>query len=318
MKSTIVIPNYNGIKYLENCLRSLETEQAYIIVIDNGSTDGSYELLAAKFPQVETIRFEENTGFCKAVNAGIGKAKTEYIILLNNDTIVEQGFVEALEKAVEQDERIFSGSAKMLSMQEQEKIDDAGDLYCALGWAYAIGKGKAESQYATSYSIFAACGGACIYRKSILDRIGLLDENHFAYLEDIDLGYRALIYGYRNIFVPTARVIHAGSASSGSRYNKFKVDLTSKNSIYLIYKNMPFLQIVLNVPFLMMGFGIKTLFFIKKGLGKAYVTGLFKGIKLSLSPQGREHKVRFQMTNLGNYCKIQLSLWINTVRRLHS
>ena len=287
-------------------------------MIDNGSTDGSYELLAAKFPQVETIRFEENTGFCKAVNAGIGKAKTEYIILLNNDTIVEQGFVEALEKAVEQDERIFSGSAKMLSMQEQEKIDDAGDLYCALGWAYAIGKGKAESQYATSYSIFAACGGACIYRKSILDRIGLLDENHFAYLEDIDLGYRALIYGYRNIFVPTARVIHAGSASSGSRYNKFKVDLTSKNSIYLIYKNMPFLQIVLNVPFLMMGFGIKTLFFIKKGLGKAYVTGLFKGIKLSLSPQGREHKVRFQMTNLGNYCKIQLSLWINTVRRLHS
>lgn len=318
MKSTIVIPNYNGIKYLENCLRSLETEQAHIIVVDNGSSDGSYELLATKFPQVETIRFEENTGFCKAVNAGIKKSKTEYVILLNNDTIAEQGFVRALEEAIEQDERIFSGSAKMLSMQEQEKIDDAGDLYCALGWAYAIGKGKAESQYTTSYPIFAACGGACIYRKSILDKIGLLDENHFAYLEDIDLGYRALIHGYRNIFVPKARVIHAGSASSGSRYNKFKVDLTSKNSIYLIYKNMPFLQIILNVPFFVIGFGIKTLFFIKKGLGKAYITGLFKGIRLSLSPQGKEHKVRFRMANLGNYCKIQLSLWINTVKRLYS
>lgn len=318
MKSTIVIPNYNGIKYLENCLRSLETEPAHIIVVDNGSSDGSYELLATNFPQIETIRFEENTGFCKAVNAGIEASKTEYVILLNNDTIVENGFVQALEEAIGQDERFFSGSAKMLSMQDPAKIDDAGDLYCALGWAYAIGKGKAESQYMESYPVFAACGGACIYRRSILDEIGLLDENHFAYLEDVDLGYRAQIYGYRNVFVPKARVIHAGSASSGSRYNKFKVDLTSKNSIYLIYKNMPLLQIILNLPFFIAGFGIKTLFFIKKGLGKAYITGLCRGMRFSLSPQGREHKVRFRMANVGNYCKIQISLWINIVKRFYS
>lgn len=318
MKSTIVIPNYNGIKYLENCLLSLQTEQAHIIVVDNGSSDGSYELLATKFPRVETIRFAENTGFCKAVNAGIAATKTKYVIFLNNDTIVEAGFVQVLEEAMEADEKIFSGSAKMLSMQEQDKIDDAGDLYCALGWAYAIGKGKPEKDYQKQYPVFAACGGASIFRKNILDEIGVLDENHFAYLEDIDLGYRAQIYGYRNIFVPEARVIHAGSASSGSRYNKFKVDLTSKNSVYLIYKNMPFVQILLNLPFFLIGFGVKTLFFIKKGLGRAYVAGLFRGIRLSLSPQGREHKVRFQMKHLGNYCKIQLFLWINMIKRLYS
>lgn len=315
--STIVIPNYNGIKYLENCLRSLQKERAHIVVVDNGSADGSYELLSEKFPQIDTIRFEENTGFCKAVNAGIQKADTRYVIFLNNDTIAEAGFVQALERAMEQDEKIFSGSAKMLSMQKKETIDDAGDLYCALGWAFAIGKGKPEKDYQKQYPVFAACGGASIFRRSILEEIGMLDENHFAYLEDVDLGYRAQIYGYRNIFVPEARVIHAGSASTGSRYNKFKTDLTSKNSIYLIYKNMPALQLLLNLPFLLIGFFIKTLFFIKKGLGRAYAAGLWNGIRLCLSEQGQKHKVRFQVKHLGNYCRIQLWLWINMIRRLY-
>ncbi len=316
MLSTIVIPNYNGIKYLGNCLLSLQKEKAHIIVVDNGSADGSYELLREQFPWVETIRFEENTGFCKAVNTGIDRAKTKYVILLNNDTIVQTGFVQALERAMEKDTKIFSGSAKMLSMQQQDRIDDAGDLYCALGWAFAIGKGRPEKDYQKAYSVFAACGGASIFRRSILEEIGVLDENHFAYLEDIDLGYRALIYGYRNVFVPEARVIHAGSASSGSRYNKFKTDLTSKNSVYLVYKNMPLIQILLNLPFLLAGFGIKTLFFLRKGLGGAYVKGLFRGIRLCFSEQGRKHKVHFQIKHLGNYCKIQLWLWINMGRRV--
>lgn len=316
MKSTIVIPNYNGIRYLENCLRSLQTEAAYVIVVDNGSSDGSYELIEEKFPQIETIRFEENTGFCKAVNAGIRASKTTYVILLNNDTIVESGFVQILENAMEKEEKVFSASAKMISMQDKEKLDDAGDLYCALGWAYAIGKGKPEKRYQRGYPIFSSCGGASIFRKSILEEIGLFDENHFAYLEDVDLGYRAQIYGYRNIFVPDARIFHAGSASSGSRYNKFKVDLTSKNSVYLIYKNMPFLQILLNLPFFLIGFSIKALFFFQKGFGKAYVTGLFHGICLCASKQGKEKKVAFQRDHFGNYCKIQLALWINMVRRL--
>lgn len=315
-KSTIIIPNYNGIRYLENCLRSLEQEQADIIVVDNGSVDGSYELAAGKAGTIKTIRFSENTGFCRAVNAGIAEASTQYVIFLNNDTVVEPGFVEALEQAMEQDDKIFSASAKMISMQDKTKIDDAGDLYCALGWAFAIGKGKAERDYRKSYPVFAACGGAAIYRKSILEQIGTLDENHFAYLEDIDLGYRALVYGYRNIFVPDARVYHAGSASSGSRYNKFKTDLTSKNSIYLIYKNMPLLQIVLNLPFFLAGFGIKALFFCQKGLGKAYINGLLTGIRFCATPQAKKNKVPYRKQHFKAYCRIQAALWVNMFKRL--
>lgn len=315
MKTTIIIPNYNGIRYIENCLRSLEQEQARVIVVDNASTDGSYELIGEKFPEIETVRLKNNTGFCKAINIGIEMADTEYIIFLNNDTQAESGFVRELERVMDSDENIFSASAKMISMHEKDIIDDAGDLYCALGWAFAIGKGRPEKDYKKACSIFAACGGAAIYRKSIFYKIGMLDENHFAYLEDIDLGYRSLIYGYRNVFVPRARVYHAGSAVSGSRYNEFKTDLTAKNSIYIIYKNMPLIQIMLNLPFLLIGFGIKTLFFINKGLGAVYIKGLIKGIRLAASEEGRKNKVAYKSENFNSYCKIQFFLWINIIRR---
>lgn len=315
MKSTVIIPNYNGIRYLEGCLDSLKDERARVIVVDNASADGSYELIGEKFPGIDTIRFDENTGFCKAVNAGIAMSDTEYVIFLNNDTQVERGFVRELERVMDGDGNIFSASSKMISMHDKALIDDAGDLYCALGWAFAIGKGRQETEYRKGYQVFAACGGAAIYRRSILDRIGVLDENHFAYLEDIDLGYRARIYGYRNVFAPRARVYHAGSASSGSRYNKFKADLTAKNSVYIIYKNMPLLQLMLNLPFLLIGFGIKTLFFMKKGLGRVYVRGLLKGVRLSMSKEGRKNKVPYRKENLKSYCLIQLDLWGNIIKR---
>ena len=315
MKSTIVIPTCNGRHYLERCLKSLEKEDARIVVVDNGSTDGTYEMVCDDFPEIELISFSVNTGFCRAVNAGILAATTKYVIFLNNDTIVEPGFVRELELVMEQDKRIFSASAKMISMQDKSRIDDAGDLYCALGWAFALGKGKPEKAYQKSYPVFSSCGGASIYRTKVFEQIGMLDEKHFAYLEDIDLGYRAQIYGYRNVFAPKARVYHVGSASSGSRYNQFKTDLSAINSVYLIYKNMPTLQVLLNAPFLLLGFGIKTLFFMKKGLGKTYLCGLMKGVRFCGQPEARRRRVRYEHRHLWSYCRIQGMLWWNMLRR---
>lgn len=316
MNSTIVIPTCNGRHYLEKCLKSLAKEDTHIVVIDNGSTDGTFDLVADDFPEVEYISFSVNTGFCRAVNAGIVATTTKYVIFLNNDTIVEPGFVRELEAVMEQDERIFSASAKMISMKDKSRIDDAGDLYCALGWAFALGKGRPEKEYRTGYSIFAACGGAAIYRMAVFEQIGMLDENHFAYLEDIDLGYRARIQGYYNIYIPEAVVYHAGSGASGSRYNKFKVDLTSRNSIYLIYKNMPVIQIILNFPLLFAGFAVKTLFFLRKGMGADYLKGLGRGCRLCVSEEGRKHKVRFRRKHLHSYVRIQLELWRNICYRV--
>lgn len=321
MKTTVVIPNYNGIKYLENCIKKLlkakEQGEFQILVIDNGSTDGSLET-AREYKSrnlLKLVEFSENTGFCGAVNEGIRRTNTEYVLLLNNDTEVTEDFVVVLEQFMDKHPKAFSASSKMLSLKQPDVIDDCGDLYCALGWAFGLGKGKRSDHYDRDGEVFAACGGASIYRRETFEKIGLFDENHFAYLEDIDIGYRALIWGYRNYYCHSAVVYHAGSGFSGSRYNKFKIDLSAKNSIYLIFKNMPFLQIILNLPFLLAGFFVKIMFFVLKGFGGVYLRGLGKGISLSFSAKGRQKKVSFHIKNLFHYVKIQFFLWWNTIRR---
>ena len=317
MKATVVIPNYNGMKYIGDCLDSLyqlrEQELFTVLLVDNGSKDGSLEVVKEKYPQVKVVELKENTGFCHAVNVGIEAAGTPYVILLNNDTVVLEGFVKGLVDAIEQDDKIFAASAMMLQWQDHDLIDDAGDQYCALGWAYARGKGKPALGYQKPAKIFAACGGASIYRKKILDQIGYFDENHFAYLEDIDICYRAAIYGYHCVYTPTARVLHVGSATSGSRYNEFKTRLASANSVYLIGKNMPLLQLIWNLPFLLLGFIIKTLFFARKGMGSLYLKGLANGLHKLISPEGRAHKVTYHWRNLPHYLSIQAKLYKNTI-----
>lgn len=319
-KITIVIPNYNGKQFLSDCLMSLDAEQAgpdtpsfEILVVDNGSTDGSVQLLVELWPQVRKILLSENTGFCHAVNEGIRAASTPYVILLNNDTKVEKGFIKGLYEAIEGDDRIFSAGAQMRMWDRPELLDDAGDLYCVLGWAFARGKGRRAERYESPVRIFSACGGAAIYRKSIFEEIGLFDETHFAYLEDLDIGYRARIYGYRNVYAPAAKVIHYGSASTGSRYNPRKTVLSSANNVYVIWKNMPILQLLWNLPILLAGFLIKALFFAKKGMGGLYLKGLCQGIGRSFSREGRRHKVPFSLKHLKNYLIIQWTLYINTI-----
>lgn len=311
---TVIIPNLNGRAYLEECLSSLreQTCKEFItILVDNGSSDDSVAFVQANYPEVRIHRFDTNTGFCGAVNAGIRMAETPYVILLNNDTVCHERFVESLLKGIHSRLGLFSCQARMLQLHAPHLIDDAGDYYCALGWAFAAGKGREAAEYSQERQIFASCAGAAIYNRRRLVELGLFDENHFAYLEDIDIGYRARINGYQNWYIPSAVVYHAGSGTSGSVYNEFKVRHTSRNSVYLIYKNMPFLQIVLNSPFLLVGFVTKSIFFCKKGFGKQYLSGLLQGIKLS--KKGK--KVLYKKQNLKHYARIQCELWANVVRR---
>lgn len=320
-KATVVIPNYNGIRFLEDCLQAIleqepGTPEYDVMVVDNGSRDGSLELIKEHFPQVRVEALSENTGFCHAVNLGIQKAATPYVILLNNDTKVKPGFVSGLCRALERDPGIFSVSARMLMWDKQDLLDDAGDRYCALGWAYARGKGKHRELYERPAEVFFACGGAAIYRKSVFEEIGLFDEAHFAYLEDLDIGWRARIYGYRNFYEPSAEVVHYGSASTGSRYNKTKTRLSAANNVYAAGKNMPLLQMLLNFPFLLMGFLIKYLFFCRKKMGYQYLTGLLEGFKKLFSVQGRAGKISFRFRHLGNYLSIQVQLYLNLIRIL--
>ena len=309
MKTTIIIPNYNGLSFMEPCFEALEAQTMKdfkILVVDNGSTDGSVEWLKER--EIPSIFLPENTGFSGAVNVGIKAADTPYVILLNNDTKVAPHYVEALERAMDRSEKIFSVSSKMIQLYDHSKMDDAGDMYTLLGWAFQRGVGRPSTGYNRSCSVFSACAGAAIYRREVFETIGYFDEMHFAYLEDIDVGYRARIYGYDNIYCPTAIVYHVGSGTSGSRYNPFKVRLAARNNIYLNYKNMPCLQLIINAIPIAAGIFVKYSFFRKLGFGKDYLEGLKEGIRTAKKCK----KVAYRPERLKNYLAIELELLAGT------
>ena len=309
-KVSVIIPNYNGKKYLRDCLDAMECQSFRdfeVLLIDNGSDDGSGDLIRKEYPWVRRISLRENTGFCGAVNQGIRNSASPFVILLNNDTVADKNFIKELLKAIEDKPQAFSCQAKLLKMKEQDKMDDGGNYYCALGWAFAQGKGRPERDYSREKKIFAACGGAAIYRREILDRTGLFDEEHFAYLEDIDIGYRGRLLGYENWYCPDAKVFHVGSGTTGSRYNLFKVRYSSRNNVYLLYKNMPFLQILWNSPLLITGFAVKAAFFAARGFGKEYLSGLKNGIVISVKNKDK----KFKADSPKRYFAIQLELYKN-------
>ncbi len=313
MKVSVVTPNYNGKKFLKNYFESLKLNSEFIgevIIVDNGSNDGSKEFIKdysmnLSFP-VKIIENTENLGFAKAVNQGINESSFEYIFSLNNDTQIHIGAISYLIEAIEKDSKIFSVSSKMIQFNNKNLIDDAGDEYTLLAYTKKAGNNQPISYYLNEREIFSSCAGAALYRKSILDEIGLFDENFFAYVEDVDLSFRAQIYGYKNYYCPNSIVYHIGSATSGSQYNEFKVRLAARNNVWTIYKNYSRCQKISNFIFLVIGFSIKYLFFLKKGFGPVY----YEGIKEGLSKRGEIEKIN--VNSIKNYFRIEWKMIKNT------
>ncbi len=240
---SIIIPNWNGKRFLPNCLKSLN-EQSYplkdIIVVDNGSTDGSVEFIEANYPQVKLIKFEINQGFSIAVNKGINSSSSEFVALLNNDTIVHRDWLLHMVRAIKQHRDVGSVGCKMLSYEDNALLDGAGDGYRRGGLPGRIGHREKDSgQFDQERFILGACGGAALYRRSMLDDIGLLDEEYFAYLEDVDLALRAQSRGYKCLYVPAAIVYHLGCGTTGSGYSPMVVKLSAQNNWNTIIKNIP-------------------------------------------------------------------------------
>ncbi len=317
MKVSVVTPNYNGERFLKTFLESLDDDSDYIgevIIVDNGSGDASLDYLKSNtfnFPLV-LIENKENLGFSPAVNQGILKAKNDLIFSINNDTEIKEGSIKALIDLISSGDDIFSVQAKMLQYDNKELIDDVGDEYNLLGWTKKTGENHHSSEYATVRDIFSSCAGAAMYKKSVLEEIGLFDDNFFAYMEDVDLAVRSRIHGYRNLLCPDAIVYHIGSATSGSRYNEFKVRLAARNNVWVVYKNFPIPLKIVNFIFLFFGFLIKYLFFVRKGFGPTYLAGIREG----LSARNKIEKVKFESGNIKNYFKIEYRLLINTIKFL--
>ena len=312
---TVIIPNYNGLHFLNECFESLKKQNFFfeVIIIDNGSNDGSLEFIKENYPEFTLIENQDNYGFSVAVNQGIKSATTDYVLLLNNDVVLETECISNLLNCIKTDQNIFAVASRMIQYSDRSKLDDAGDEYTLIGWTRKVGDGKSSKLYTVEREVFSACAGAALYRCSIFDRIGYFDEHFFAYMEDVDISYRARIHGYKCFYCPDAVVYHHGSGFSGSKYNEFKIKLAARNNVYVPYKNMPWPQYLVNMIFLFLGYFIKYLFFLRRGQGKFYLDGLKDGF----SSLGKIEKVEYSNKNLVNYFKIEWFLIRNMFRFIY-
>lgn len=316
MKASIVIPNLNGAGWLRDSIESIyaQTEQDFeLIVIDNASTDESLAIARSYQGRAHYTLVENstNTGFSAAVNAGIRLAQGEFVVLFNNDAFAEPDWLAQLLAMAQTDEKIFAVQSLMIRHFERDICDDAGDYVTLFGWACKRGDGMYWRRYQKPCRIFSACGGASLYRKSILDEIGLFDELFFAYFEDVDISWRANSLGYKNMYCPAAKCYHICGATTGAvRYNEFKSVQSGRNSLLLPYKNMPLLMLLLNLPALALGYLLKILVFGLRGFWTPYI----KGAKEAFAAMPRIQKPKFRLRNLPNYILIELWLTVDVFR----
>lgn len=237
---SVVIPNWNGKHFLQPCLDSLkaQTHQSVeVIIVDNASSDGSQDYIKENYPDVILVELAENLGFTGACNIGMENAIGNVISLLNNDTEVEPNWIEEILSAFERYPDVGMIASKMILFNQRDHIHTTGDFFTVDGRAGNRGVWeKDDGQYETEDYVFGACGGSSAYRKTMLDKIGLLDNDYFFLLEDVDLAWRAQLAGYKVLYVPTAIVYHHLSATGGGVTASFH---DGRNSIWIIVKNLP-------------------------------------------------------------------------------
>jgi len=248
-----IVVNWNGREHLEVCLQSLLRQtltSVEIILVDNGSSDGSVHFVQQRFgPAVRVLAHSTNLGYGRALNTGIAAASGRYIFALNNDTEIDPGCLHALAAAADRVTHAGSFAPKILFYRDRTTIDNVGHLLYPDG--LSRGRGRLEpdrGQYDSEEEILLASGCAVLLRRAMLAEVGLFDEDLFAYCEDTDLGLRAQLAGWRCQYVPTAVVYHKYSASAGD-YSPLKAFLVERNRVWVAIKCLPTPLLVLS-PFL--------------------------------------------------------------------
>jgi len=238
---SVIIVNWNGKSFLADCLDGLR-QQTYgdfsVIMVDNGSSDGSLDYVQTHYPEVKTIAQSENLGFAIANNIAIQSVQTKYVALLNNDAVPHPQWLANLVEAIEDNPEIGFVASKMLFSDNPDKIDRAGDVYTTAGTALLGGRGKPSDYYNNQKWVFGACAGAALYRTRMLDDIGLFDEDFFLVYEDVDLSFRAQLRGYKCLYVPDAIVYHRAGSSIGDD-SPVSVYYSHRNLEWVYIHNMP-------------------------------------------------------------------------------
>lgn len=253
---SIVIVNWNGLRFLKECWPALAA-QTYapveLIVVDNASTDGSREWLQAQSfapqtPAVQVVCNAANRGFAAANNQGLAVARGAYVALLNNDAYPDPGWLAALVAAAEANPQAGMFASLMVFADRPDVVQSAGIGLdrCGVAWDIAGGE-PASAQGQTLRAVFGPSAGAALYRRELLNALGGFDERFFAYLEDVDLAWRARWLGWGALLVPAARVrhVHSGTGRQGSA---FKTYYLARNKIHMLLKNYPLPHLLLYAP----------------------------------------------------------------------
>ncbi len=240
LKVSVVVPNWNGMRFVGMCLDSLaklDFADYEVIVVDNGSSDGSREMIEEQYPDVRLLKLPENMGFAIACNEGIKASNAEYIVLLNNDIEVTPDWLRELYEGMERHPECGMGTTKMMFLDQRDVFYNTGDLFHS--WSAGGGRGQGEKdvgQYEKEDYVFGACAGAGIYRRTFFNQVGLFDEDFFIFAEDVDLNMRGQLQGFRAVYLPKAKVYHIGTATVGLYSDRY-VYLCKRNDLWVFIKN---------------------------------------------------------------------------------
>lgn len=278
---SLIVVNFNRVNLLRECLDSvakLRGPVPELIVVDNGSTDGSAEMVQQQFPTAQLIRNRENRGFCAANNQGIALARGRWVALLNNDAVVEPGWLEALLATGNASPDIGMVASKILVYERPEMLDKAGHLIYWDGQNRGRGSGQPDTgQFDRERETLWPDGCAALYRRAMLEEIGGFDESFFAYADDAELGLRGRLLGWEAHYAPQAVVRHHRGATLG-KLNPRRIELIERNRIWLVWKHFPWWLIALNPFFFALRLAAST-FATLKGKGEA---GQAKGIRAKI------------------------------------
>ncbi|MBW3608450.1 MAG: glycosyltransferase family 2 protein [Actinobacteria bacterium] len=239
---TAVVLTYDRRDLLDVILPCVERQvlsDMRVLVVDNGSSDGSAAYVRERWPSFDVLELAQNIGVAAALNRGVAATTSEYVALLNNDLELEPDYLALLVAELDRHPEAASAAGKMLSFFDRARLDAAGDLFMWSGIATHRGGGEVDAgQYDMPEEIFAPCAGAAVFRRSCFDTVGMFDEDFFAYLEDVDWGLRAQLAGFSARYVPAAVSYHMGGATTSAEKSSYNA-LLRRNQIWLILKDYP-------------------------------------------------------------------------------
>lgn len=255
----VIIPNYNGAKFLKKCLTSVFEQTflcAEVLVVDNASTDNSLALLKAEFPQVKVIQSGYNAGWGIACNLGIRNSTSEFLLMLNNDAYLEKNCVEEMVKAIQAHPRYGACASRILLWDDPSLTEVSGLVIFRDGSSCGRGRLKPADTYMRAEEVFCANDCCALFRREMFDEIGEYDPDFFIYCDETDIGWRQHYAGWKCIYTPHAVAYHAHSLSAGS-YSAFKAFHVERNRIFLCFKYFPLPDLLLSFFFSMYRYGLQ-------------------------------------------------------------